>query len=198
MLCIGLWAGMLKSYCHIWNQRPPIYLMGKFRAKISCKNLYIWNQNFLFRCFGQQHRKTFVIFEISVLQFALLQSFVQKIKIWDQNLGPKMPDLRIFGLELEHIWNRYPQICLIAKVCEILKCLNLGSKIHYLGIFGLELEKKTIAVFEISTLKFVWLQKFAKKQKCPNLGPNVLYLGIFELEFQKAIITFEISSFEFS
>ena len=34
MLCIGLWAGMLKSYCHIWNQRPPIYLMGKFRAKI--------------------------------------------------------------------------------------------------------------------------------------------------------------------
>ena len=53
----------------------------------------------------------------------------------------------------------------------------------YLGIFGLEF-KKTIVVFEISTLKFVYLPKpnFAKKQKCLNFGPNVPYLGIFELE----------------
>ena len=34
MLYMGLWAGMLKSYCHFWNQRPPIYLMAKFRAKV--------------------------------------------------------------------------------------------------------------------------------------------------------------------
>ena len=34
----------------------------------------------------------------------------------------------------------------------------------YLGILGIELEK-TILIFEISTLKFVYLQNFTKKQK---------------------------------
>ena len=52
----------------------------------------------------------------------------------------------------------------------------------YLGIFGLEFYK-TIVIFEISTLKFFYLQNFAKKQKCFNLEPKVLYLGIFVLEF---------------
>ena len=35
----------------------------------------------LLKCFEQQFRKTIVIFEISILEFALLQSFMQKIKI---------------------------------------------------------------------------------------------------------------------
>ena len=53
------------------------------------------------------------------------------------------------------------------------KCLNLRPKISYLGIFdqkclnwvflGKDL-KKTIVRFEISTLKFVYLQKFGKNQ----------------------------------
>ena len=43
--------------------------------------------------------------------------------------------------------------------------------------------KKTIVVFEISTLKFAYLQNFPKKQKCLNLGPKMLDLGIFGLEF---------------
>ena len=42
---------------------------------------------------------------------------------------------------------------------------------------------KTIVVFEISTLIFIYLQNFVKKQKSLNLGPKVLYLGIFGVEF---------------
>ena len=38
---------------------------------------------------------------ISALEFALLQSLIQKQKTL--NLGPKMPDFRILGLELEII-----------------------------------------------------------------------------------------------
>ena len=50
-----------------------------------------------------------------------------------------------------------------------------------LGIFGLELENNIIT-FEISTLEFVYLPNFAKKQKCLNLGPKMPYLGVFGLK----------------
>ena len=50
------------------------------------------------------------------------------------------------------------------------KCLNLGPKMPYLGIFGLKFEENII-IFEISTLEFVEIQNFAKKEKCLNLGP---------------------------
>ena len=46
----------------------------------------------------------------------------------------------------------------------------------------------------MSTLKFVKLQSFAKKQKCLSLRPKILYLIIFGLEFLKAIVVFEIST----
>ena len=48
----------------------------------------------------------------------------------------------------------------------------------YLGIFGQDFQKKTIVIFEISTLKFVYLQNFTKKQKFLNLGPKMSDLGI--------------------
>ena len=51
-----------------------------------------------------------------------------------------------------------------------------------LCIFGLEF-KNNIVIFEISTLEFVKLQNFAKKQKCLNLGPKTPYLVFFRLEF---------------
>ena len=56
---------------------------------------------------------------------------------------------------------------------------------------------KTIVIFVISTLKFVYLQKFATKQKCLDLGPKVPYLGIFGVEFWKTIVIFEISTLKF-
>ena len=43
-----------------------------------------------------------------------------------------------------------------------------------------------IVIFEISTLEFVELQTFEKKQKCLNLGPKMPYLSIFEWNLKSA------------
>ena len=76
----------------------------------------------------------------------------------------------------------------------------------YLGIFDKECLiwvflgknfKKTIVRFEISTLKFVYLQNFTKKEKCLNLGPKMSDLCIFELEFENNIVILEVSTLEF-
>ena len=66
--------------------------------------------------------------------------------------------------------------------------------------------KKTIVIFEISTLKCVKLQNFVKKMKIPKFGYekmkipkslNLPYLGIFGLEFKNNVVIFEISTLEF-
>ena len=75
MLYLDLWTGKLKNCCHICNQRPPIYLIVKFCAKTRI--LKFGTKNALFECFGQQFWKTTVIFEISILEFVLLQSLMQ-------------------------------------------------------------------------------------------------------------------------
>ena len=67
----------------------------------------------------------------------------------------------------------------------------------YLSIFGLKLEND-IVIFEISTLEFVYLQNFAKKQKHVNFRSKMPYLGIFGLEFQKTIVIYQINSLEFA
>ena len=86
------------------------------------------------------------------------------------------------------------------------KCLNLRPKMSYLGIFDQKCLnwvflgkdfKRTIVRFEISTLKFVYLQNFTKKEKCLNLGPKMSDLCIFELEFENNIVILEVSTLEF-
>ena len=92
-------------------------------------------------------------------------------------------------------------------------CLNLGPKMSYLSIFdqkrlilvflGKNL-KKGIVIFEICTLKFVYLQNFTRKQKCQNLGRKITDLGIFDQKghiwvflvynFKKTAVIFEISN----
>ena len=57
--------------------------------------------------------------------------------------------------------------------------------------------KKAIVIFEISTLKPVYLQNFTKKQKCLYLGPDLSVLCIFGLKFENNIVIFEISTLEF-
>ena len=49
---LGLWVGMFRNHCHICNQRPPIYLTEKFRAKIRI--LKVGTKNASFGCFGEQ------------------------------------------------------------------------------------------------------------------------------------------------
>ena len=64
------------------------------------------------------------------------------------------------------------------------------------GFLG-KIFRKTTVLFEISTLKFVYLQNFTKKQKFLNLGPKMSDLGILGLEFENNIVIFEISTLEF-
>ena len=52
------------------------------------------------RIFGLELQNNIVVYEISTLEFVLLQSFVQKQK--SLNVGPKMFYLRIFVLEFEN------------------------------------------------------------------------------------------------
>ena len=51
----------------------------------------------LFGYFGLQVWKSIVIFEISILEFVKMQSFVQYSK--SLTLGPKMSDLGVFRLQ---------------------------------------------------------------------------------------------------
>ena len=48
----------------------------------------------------------------------------------------------------------------------------------YLDVFGVEF-LKAIVIFEVSTHKFVKLEKVQKKQKCLMYGPKMPSLGIF-------------------
>ena len=70
MLYFGLWLECWKT----------IVIFLSFVQKLESLNLE--PKNVLFKCFEQQLWKTIVIFGISTLEFDLLQSFVQKIKIF--------------------------------------------------------------------------------------------------------------------
>ena len=77
-LYLGLWVGMLKNYCQIWNQKCVIWPFWEAILK-----------------------KTF-----SHLQSASLN--LPYCKVWGKkqkslNLGPKVSDFRILGLEFENI-----------------------------------------------------------------------------------------------
>ena len=71
-----------------------------------------------------------------------------------------------------------------------------SPRMPYLDIFGEEL-KKTIVIFEISTLQIFYFQNFMKKQKCINSGPKMPDLDILELELESNIVTFEIITLKF-
>ena len=85
------------------------------------------------------------------------------------NLGPKMPFFGIFDQkcliwvfldknfkkDFCHIWNQHPWICIIAKFLEETKMPKFGTKNALFGYFWTKIIKKTIVIFEISTLEFV-------------------------------------------
>ena len=66
----------------------------------------------------------------------------------------------------------------------------------YLGLFELEISK-TIAIFEISTLKFVCLKISHTKKKFLSLVAKMLDSGIFWIEFENNFVIFEINTQEF-
>ena len=81
-----------------------------------------------------------------------------------------------------HIWNQCPHICLIASFWEKAKLCNFATKNALFGYFW-DRELRTIVIFQVSILKYVKYQNFAKKQNFRTLVPKMFYLSIFGLEF---------------
>ena len=95
--------------------------------------------------------------------------------IWDQKcfIWVFFAKNALFGYFLARVLKNYCHVCnqhlpiwLTAKFCEEQKCLNLGPKMPYLGFFDQDYLilvflsmnfKKTIVIFEITTLEFVKL-----------------------------------------
>ena len=69
----------------------------------------------------------------------------------------------------------------------------MGPKTTDISVFGPEFQN-IIVIFDISTLKFVELQNFTKKEKCLNCGPKMPSFGTFKLEISKKNVIFEVST----
>ena len=109
---LSLWAGKFKNYCHICNQRPPIFLTAKFLAKIRI--LKFGTKNVLF-----------VEFWIRICNqrppIGLTAKFCAKIRIL--NFGTENALLENVSLYFKTMPSylksaQHSQICLIAKFCE--------------------------------------------------------------------------------
>ena len=101
-------------------------------------------------------------------RICLIPKFHEKTKM--PKLGTKNALFGYFGARTLgnycHISNHHLRIFLIAKFCEVTKILKFGTKnalfeyfwlkMPYLAFLGKNF-KKTIVIFEISTLKFVYL-----------------------------------------
>ena len=75
---LGLWAGMLKNYRHICNQRPPICLIAKFRVKIRILKHGTKNA---FCVFWRAILKNYCPFRNQHPQIRLIPKFGAKTKI---------------------------------------------------------------------------------------------------------------------
>ena len=108
------------------------------------------------RIFGLEFENIIVMTQITVLEFVLLQSFVQRLKF--QNLDQQCLILVFLGWNLKTILPYLKSAPSNLSDCKNFtkkqKCLNLGPKMCNSGIFGPEF-KKNIVIFEISTLEFV-------------------------------------------
>ena len=88
---------MFKNYCHICNQRRPIYVTVKFHTKIRI--LKFITKNFYLGVLQSNFEKL-LPFCNQPPQIFLIAKFVAKTKTL--HLGPKMPNLAVFGLKFEN------------------------------------------------------------------------------------------------
>ena len=97
LLCLGiLGLGFEKSYCHIWNQHPQIFLKAKFHAKM--KILKFRSKSGLFACFWAGIWKYYCHNWNQRPRFFLIANFGAKIKIIE--FGTKIVLFGFFGQQL--------------------------------------------------------------------------------------------------
>ena len=134
--------------------------------------------------FGLQFEKNCCHIRNQHLQISLTAKYYEIMKM--PKSAPKSTLFGCFWARILknycHIGNQHLQISVIAKLYKETKMLKFGTKNALLSIFDEKCLtwvflgknfKKTIVIFEISTLKFVYLQNFTKKQKCLNLGSKI-------------------------
>ena len=86
----------------------------------------------------------------------------------------------------------------LGEVCKyFVQDCKFGTKNALFGYFWVRIFLKTIVIFEISILKFVYLQNFLKNQKCLNLESKMPDFGIFGREFENNFLICEISTLKF-
>ena len=192
-------ARIWKQDCRIWYQHPRICLVAKFWEK---KCLSLGPKMLYFGIFGLEFKKT-------LLYFKSPPSNSYNCKILVKNKMPKFGTKTALFLEFLswihkqycHIWNQHPLICLAAKFREKTKMPKFKTKSalfwYYFGIFGLKFEK-IIVIFGISTLEFVKLQNFKKKQKCLKFRIKNTSFRYFWARISRTNFVFEISTVEFA
>ena len=125
------WVGIWKWNCHIWNQHPQICLILEFNLQI--KFLKFGTKMPYLSSFGLEFERSYVIFEISTLEFVWLKNFKKKAKCI--NLRLKMP-------YLGHFWLQFEKNIVIFEIATLefvylqnfnkkQKCLNLDPKMSY-------------------------------------------------------------------
>ena len=128
------WNSKKLSCCFPLHQYPQM-----FSIKILFKNRF-GNKIVLIRYFRLKFQKANVEFEISILEFVNMQSFVQKQK--KLNLGPKILHLGIFGLQFSknhcQIFNQHTLLC---ENIKFHAKSNKREQKYSIGVFGWNVEK---------------------------------------------------------
>ena len=142
-------------------------------------------KNTLFKCFGQQFWKDIVIFDISTLEFALLQSFVQKIKIlcqisvsWDWNLEICC-----------HFSNQRPRICLVAKFGAKIQILKFVTKNAWFGCSWTWSWKLYCHIWTQHP-RLCLIAKFREKMKMAKFGTKNALFGNFWVIILKRLLSY--------
>ena len=123
------WNSKKLSCCFLLHQYPQM-----FSIKILFKNRF-GTKIVLIRYFRLKFQKTNIEFEISILEFVNMQSFVQKQK--KLNLRPKILHLGIFGLQFSK--NHYQIFNQHTLLCETIKFHAKSKKReqkYSIGVFG--------------------------------------------------------------
>ena len=89
-----------------------------------------------------------------------------------------MPYLSVLGSNFEKNIAKFEtkalEYMLLPIFMQNLKSFYSVQKCLIWVFFSLELKKKTIFMYETTTLESIHLQNFAKKQECQNLRPKIL------------------------
>ena len=122
---------------------------------------------------AQQLWKTIVIFGFSTLEFALLQSFVKKIKILKCGTKHVIFPYFVAGIWKYycHIWHQCPWICLLAKFGAKIKILKFGTKNAWFGYFWTGTWKLFCHIWNQDP-RILQIAKFREKMKMPKFGTN--------------------------